>query len=101
VFVFPSRNEALGISLVEAAACGLPAVASRTGGIVDVVREATTGLLVEPGDAVGLAGAMRALLRNPERRLALGAAAREDAVRRFDFDRSVVAYRALFAEVAR
>jgi glycosyltransferase involved in cell wall biosynthesis len=101
VFVFPSRNEALGISLIEAAAAGLPSVASRTGGIVDVVRDGETGLLVEPGDAKALAGAMRGLLRDPGRRAALGAAAREDAVGRFDFAASVVRYRALLAEAAR
>jgi glycosyltransferase involved in cell wall biosynthesis len=101
VFVFPSLNEALGISLVEAAACGLPAVASRTGGIVDVVRDGNTGLLVDPGDAPGLAAAMRRLLGDASQRQALGAAARERAVARFDFDASVAQYRALFAEVAR
>ena len=53
VFVFPSVFEALGISLVEAAACGLPAVASRTGGIVDVVEDGARGCSSRPGDARG------------------------------------------------
>ena len=53
VFVFPSVFEALGIALVEAAACALPAVASRTGGIVDVVEDGVSGRLVAPGDAAG------------------------------------------------
>ncbi len=51
LFVFPSLYEALGISLVEAAACGLPAIGSRTGGIVDVIEDDSSGLLVPPGDA--------------------------------------------------
>ncbi len=50
VFAFPSVFEALGIALVEAAACALPAVASRTGGIVDVVEDGVSGRLVAPGD---------------------------------------------------
>ncbi len=54
VFVFPSVFEALGIALVEAAACGLPALASRTGGIVDVVEDRVSGHLVPPGDAAAL-----------------------------------------------
>jgi glycosyltransferase involved in cell wall biosynthesis len=101
VFVFPSLYEALGISLIEAAATGLPCVASRTGGIVDVVGDGQTGVLVAPGSVGELAEAMRVLLGDPPRREALGAAAREDAVRRFDFGATVSRYRCLFAEAAR
>ena len=98
VFAFPSEYEALGLSLLEAAACGLPAVASRTGGIVDVVEDGRSGWLVPPGDAHG-PGCTRCerLLRDAreERRL-LGARAREVARERFDERASVERYRALF-----
>jgi glycosyltransferase involved in cell wall biosynthesis len=100
VFVFPSLYEALGISLIEAASTGLPSVASRTGGIVDVVREGETGILVEPGRVADLRAAMSALLDDRPRRIALGEAAREDAVRRFGFAATVTRYRCLFAEAA-
>jgi glycosyltransferase involved in cell wall biosynthesis len=101
LFVFPSLFEALGISLVEAAACGLPAVASRTGGIVDVVEHERSGLLVTPGDAVDLARALAALARDPERRAAMGERARQVAVSGFDERDVLEGYRSLFREVSR
>jgi glycosyltransferase involved in cell wall biosynthesis len=97
VFAFPSAFEALGLSLVEAAACGLPAAASRTGGIVDVVEDGRTGLLVPPGDVAALADALARLLEAPG---PLGEAARARAVARFDEADAVDRYRALFREVA-
>jgi glycosyltransferase involved in cell wall biosynthesis len=99
LFVFPSVFEALGIALVEAAACGLPAVASRTGGIVDVVEDGGSGLLVAPGDASALAEGLRALATDPDRRSAMGRQAREVAAMRFDERDVLDRYRALFREV--
>jgi glycosyltransferase involved in cell wall biosynthesis len=99
VFVFPSLFEALGLSLLEASACGLPAVASRTGGIVDVVEDGASGRLVEPGSAAALAEALTGLLDDPARRSAWGTRARAIAEARFDLDASVGRYRALFAEL--
>jgi glycosyltransferase involved in cell wall biosynthesis len=100
VFVFPSVFEALGISLVEAAAAGLPAVASRTGGIVDVVDEGRSGLLVTPGREDELASALLALVRSPRRRAQMGEEARRVALRRFDERDGVARYAALFREVS-
>jgi glycosyltransferase involved in cell wall biosynthesis len=100
LFVFPSEFEALGLSLIEAAACGLPAVASRTGGIVDVVDEGVSGLLVPPGDAGALAEALLTLLGDPEGLRAMGEAARARACREFDEELAFERYRALFAELA-
>jgi glycosyltransferase involved in cell wall biosynthesis len=100
LFVFPSQFEALGIALVEAAACGLPAVASRTGGIVDVVEEGRSGLLVPPGDAAALAAALDALAGDAGRRSAMGDAARAVALARFDERDALESYRALFRELS-
>jgi glycosyltransferase involved in cell wall biosynthesis len=100
VFAFPSLFEALGISLIEAAACGLPCIGSRTGGIVDVLGDGRAGLLVAPGDAAELADALRALLGDASRRAALGAGARAVAGERFDLRGSVERYRFLFQELA-
>ena len=100
VFAFPSLFEALGIALIEAAACGLPAVASRTGGIVDVVEDGRSGLLVAPGDVPGLSAALLALVTDGARARAMGEAARAVAVTRFDERDSLDRYRALFREVA-
>jgi glycogen(starch) synthase len=79
VLALPSRYEELGTALVEAMAGGVPVVASRTGGIPEVVDHGRTGLLVTPGDAGALADALDALLADPARRRAMGAAARERA----------------------
>jgi glycosyltransferase involved in cell wall biosynthesis len=101
VFAFPSLFEALGIALIEAAASGLPCVGSRTGGIPDVIEDGESGLLVAPGSAEELAGALDALLANPSRRSALGRRARAIAETRFDFEDSLARYRALFDRLGR
>jgi glycosyltransferase involved in cell wall biosynthesis len=100
VFVFPSVFEALGISLVEAAACGLACIGSRTGGIVDVLEHERTGLLHGPGDAAALGQAIERVLGDRRLAAALGRAARERAERDFDWTASVGRYQALFAALA-
>lgn len=72
VFAFPSRQEAFGLVLLEAGACRLPVVASRVGGIPELIQDGTTGLLVEPDDAAALAQALRRLLSEPAQARALG-----------------------------
>jgi glycosyltransferase involved in cell wall biosynthesis len=101
VFAFPSVFEALGISLIEAAACGLPAVGSRTGGIVDVIEEGATGYLVPPGEAAALEDALARLLGDAALRAEMGRRGRERAVQLFDAEGSLERYRLLFHEVAR
>jgi glycosyltransferase involved in cell wall biosynthesis len=100
VFAFPSLFEALGLSLVEAAACGLPCVGSRTGGIVDVIEHGGSGFLCTPGDAAGLAEALEALLADAARREAFGRRGLEIARTRFDLEDSVARYRALLLSVS-
>jgi glycosyltransferase involved in cell wall biosynthesis len=100
LFAFPSVFEALGIALVEAQASGLPAVGSRTGGIVDVIEPNETGLLVPPGDVQALQEALESLIRDPERRAELGARARARTASRFSEDLSLLRYRTLFQEIA-
>ena len=77
LFVFPSRNEALGIALLEAMYGGLPIIAAKTGGIPEIVEDGKTGLLVNSEDVKGFADAMLHLVKNPELRRTLGIAARE------------------------
>lgn len=99
VFAFPSVYEALGISLIEAAATGLPAVGSRTGGIVDVIEDGASGWLVAPGSVDELAARLQDLATDAAARARLGRRAREIATGRFDERRALARYRALFAEV--
>ena len=100
VFAFPSEFEALGISLVEAAACGLAGVGSRTGGIVDVIEDGRSGLLVPPGGVAELAAALERLLGDAGLRDRLGAEARQLALDRFDAGDSAARYRCLFREIS-
>lgn len=84
VYVLPSKREGLPVALLEAMACGLPSVASRLPGSTDtIIVDGENGMLVPPGDAVSLAGAVASLLREPARAAAMGAAARETIERRF------------------
>lgn len=101
VFAFPSVYEALGLSLLEAAAAGLPAVGARTGGIVDVIEDGASGWLMPPGDVPALATRLRDLILDGAARARLGARAREIAVARFAEGQALVRYRALIGEVAR
>jgi glycosyltransferase involved in cell wall biosynthesis len=100
IFAFPSVFEGLGLSLIEAQACGLACIASRTGGIVDVIEDGKNGVLVSPGQVKDLAAALSALLRDEDRRRALSAAGRKSALERFDIQDSLDRYRALFREIA-
>lgn len=83
-FVLPSYREGLPNSLIEAAAMGLPSVATDINGCNEVIREGVTGLLVPPKDAPALEAALRVLLKDATARKRMGAAARADAVARFD-----------------
>ena len=67
-----SRNEGSPVSLIEAMAAGRPVVATRIGGVPDLVEDGVNGYLVEPGQPAAIAEALLALLEDPGRRDALG-----------------------------
>src|SRR5262249_29173015 len=77
VVAVPSHREGFGVVCAEAMAHGRPVVASAVGGLVDLVVDDETGLLVEPGDVDALRTALRRLLDDEELRCRLGAAGRE------------------------
>lgn len=76
IFVQPSMMEGLGVALLEAMACGLPAVASRAGGMAEVIEDRHDGLLVATADSVALAQSIEELAGSPALRSSLAAAAR-------------------------
>jgi starch synthase len=100
MFVCPSVYEPLGIVNLEAMACSTAVVASRVGGIPEVVADGETGLLVPSDDPAALAGALNALLRNPARADAMGRAGRRRAVEEFSWDAVAAQTAALYAELA-
>jgi len=79
--------EGFGISFIEAAASGVPSVAGDSGGVRSAVRDGETGLVVPPTDVEAVTDAVRALLADPGRRRAMGAAARRAAETHYTWDR--------------
>jgi glycosyltransferase involved in cell wall biosynthesis len=97
VLVCPSLwAEAAGLVNLEALACGLPVVASRTGGIPEYVEDGSTGVLVPPGDAGALAGAIAALASDAAARDDMAGAAREAALARFSLADGIDEYLDLY-----
>jgi glycogen synthase len=105
-FVCPSVYEPFGITNLEAMACGTPVVATRTGGIPDVVTDGLTGLLVDPpgndgGEAfaVGLAAAINRVVADPVLAQSLGRAGRERSASVFSWsavaERTIAVYRSV------
>jgi alpha-maltose-1-phosphate synthase len=86
VFACPSLYEPLGIVNLEAMACGTAVVGSQVGGIPEVVVDGETGLLVPPDDPAALAAALNALILDPARAAALGAAGRKRTATEFGWD---------------
>ncbi len=91
--------EGIPNAVIEAAAMGLPVIATRHGGIAEAVGHEETGLLVDEESPQALAGALIQLATERERRLAMGRCARSLMVERFDIRRQIEEYLALYAEV--
>lgn len=83
VVALTSLNEGSPVSLIEAMACGRAVVATRVGGVADVVEDGVTGLLVPARDARGLSRALAQLLRSPAEAARMGAAGRDSVRTRF------------------
>lgn len=98
--VVPSRyREPFGLVAVEAALLARPVVAARTGGLVEVIDDGATGVLVEPGNEDAFAAAMITLLASPATAAAMGVAARARAQARFGLDACADAYDRLYRQL--
>jgi glycosyltransferase involved in cell wall biosynthesis len=102
IAVLPSYgDEGVPQSLMQAAACGLPAIATPIGAIAEAVRDGKTGLLVPPRDVKALASALSYLMTHHELRGHMGRAAREYAHKHFGIDRMLDAMESVFTSVVR
>ncbi len=100
VFVLPSWIEGLPLTVLEAMAHGVPVVATRVGGVPEIVADGETGLLVPSRDVQALAGALGALLDDPGRARRLGEAGRERALRELSAEAMAAKVLALYDEIA-
>jgi glycosyltransferase involved in cell wall biosynthesis len=97
VFVLPSHAEALPMSLLEAMAAGCPVIATRVGGIPDLVRDGENGLLVPPGEPAALAAALQRLLRDRALAARLGEQARATIAAGYTVERSIERLEQIYA----
>ena len=99
IFVLPSRTEGMPISIMEAMICGLPVVASRVGGIPEIVDDHVTGLLFDSGKAGQLSNALSQLIEDPEKRKAFGESARKKAYQSFHPDNFIERHYQLYCSL--
>jgi glycosyltransferase involved in cell wall biosynthesis len=99
VGVLTSDNEGMPVCLMEAAACGVPVVATAVGGVPELVQDGLTGLLIQAGDAGALATALKRLLSDRQMRLQMSAAARQRARLNFSVVRQADQLLALWSEI--
>jgi colanic acid/amylovoran biosynthesis glycosyltransferase len=101
VAVLTSEREGMPVSLMEAAACGVPAVATAVGGIPELIEDEVTGILVAHGSRDALAAALERMLKNPDLTSQMGIQARQRAVQRFSIGRQIDQLIDLWNEFAR
>ena len=92
--------EPFGRVVVEAMMCGRPVVATRGGGVTEIIRDGETGLLVPPGDASALSAALGCILSHPALATRLGQRGREDVTERFSLEETCRSVCALLTEAA-
>ena len=96
VFVLPSLSEGTPVTILEAMATSLPVVASRVGGVPQLVLDQQTGLLVNSSDPEALANALSTYIRNPHLRTQHGAAGRAYVLAHYSIDQMVAGYASLY-----
>lgn len=99
IFILPSYYEGSPTVLLEAMACGVPVIATRVGGIPELIKDGKTGLLVPPGDPKALAEAIVYLLDNEKERRRLGKNGRKLVEKNHSIDKMVKKYLDIYKEV--
>ncbi|MBN1627856.1 MAG: glycosyltransferase family 4 protein [Deltaproteobacteria bacterium] len=96
ILLHPASMEGLGVSLLQAAASGVPIIGARTGGIPEVVNHGVNGYLIEPADTQAIVDSVVSLLQDPEKRRRLGMAGRQKVETSFSISTMVEAYLTLY-----
>ncbi|MGH9858226.1 MAG: glycosyltransferase family 4 protein, partial [Acidobacteriota bacterium] len=99
VFVLPSLKEGMPGALLEAMSCGLPCIATKIGGVLDVMQNDKHGLLVPPGMPQELADALAFMESHPEKRFQWGKSARETVLHQFEISRIAADYNSLYGKI--
>jgi len=100
ILVMPSLHEGLPYTLLEAMAFGTPVIASHVGGLAEVIQNQVTGLLVAPGDAAVLAGAIRRLIDEPSLRARLGEQAQRLQRAKYSLEAMADSYLEIYRELS-
>jgi N-acetyl-alpha-D-glucosaminyl L-malate synthase BshA len=98
VFLFPSEYESFGLAALEAMACGVPVIASCSGGLPEVIVDGETGFLLPPDDIEGMAQKTLLLLRNAKMMRAFRSNARRRAEQKFDASLIIPLYERLYSQ---
>jgi N-acetyl-alpha-D-glucosaminyl L-malate synthase BshA len=98
ILLLPSENESFGLVALEAMACEVPVIATRIGGIPEVVEDEEDGFLFNLGDVAAMADASIRLLKNPKLRAEMGKSARQHAIRDFCASKIVRHYENLYLQ---
>jgi glycosyltransferase involved in cell wall biosynthesis len=99
VYLQPSQTESFGLTVLEASAAGIPAIATNVGGLPEVVSDGETGFLLPLGDVDGMSARAIELLKNKELRQSMGQKARQRALTLFSAERVVGMYMDLYKKV--
>jgi glycogen(starch) synthase len=100
IVVMPSRQDSFPLTALEAGMMGRPVVATRVGGLPEMVQDGKTGVLIGSEDVTALAEAVAALLASPQRAVRLGQAAREQVHQKFSWEGHIKAYDRLYRDLS-
>ena len=99
VFLLPSKSESFGLAALEAQACEVPVIASRLGGIPEVVNDNETGFLSDLGDTEKMSDDVMKLLNDSDMRIAFGKRGRELAISRYDSRKIIPLYMSFYEKI--
>lgn len=100
VYVAPSRSESFGVAVLEASACEVPVIVTNVGGLVEVVEEGKTGLVVESENVEALTNAIYSLILDKQLRKDMGTNGRNFVVERYEWKRCVEQMNRIYAQIS-